>query len=208
MREHVNDPYVKRAAAEGYRSRAAYKLLEIADRDHLLRRGATIVDLGAAPGGWSQVAMRAVGHSGCVIALDLLEMPALPGVHFIRGDFRDPACIVELKHALAGREIDLVLSDMSPNISGVATVDQARVCELAEAACEFAGKYLKQQGIFLVKLFQGEGFEAFRENMRHVFEQVQVRKPDASRDRSREVYLLGKSRRSGTFNAPAPNNGD
>jgi 23S rRNA (uridine2552-2'-O)-methyltransferase len=201
MREHVNDSYVKRAVAEGYRSRAAYKLLEIDRRDHLLRRGATVVDLGAAPGGWSQVAVRAVGHSGCVVAVDLLEMPALAGVHVIRGDFRDPDCVMELRHALAGREIDLVLSDMSPNISGVATMDQARICELAGEACEFAGKYLKQQGILVVKMFHGEGFEAFREHMRQVFQQVSVRKPEASRDRSREVYLLGKNRHSGASGA-------
>ncbi|HEX5464050.1 MAG TPA: RlmE family RNA methyltransferase [Burkholderiales bacterium] len=208
MREHVNDSYVKRATAEGYRSRAAYKLIEIDRRDHLFRRGATVVDLGAAPGGWSQVAVRAAGPGGCVVAVDVLEMPALAGVHFIRGDFRDPDCVMELRRTLAGREIDLVLSDMSPNISGIAGIDQARICELAGAACEFAGKYLKPQGIFLVKLFNGEGFEAFRESMREVFGQIHVRKPDASRDRSREVYLLGKNRHSDALNGRDSNNED
>ncbi len=208
MREHVTDSYVKRAVAEGYRSRAAYKLLEINRRDHLLHRGATVVDLGAAPGGWSQVAARAVGRGGCVVAVDVLEMPALAGVRFIRGDFRDPDCVVELTRTLADREVDLVLSDMSPNISGIAAIDQARICELAAAACEFAGKYLKPQGIFVVKVFNGEGFEVFRESMREVFEQVHVRKPGASRDRSREVYLLGKNRHSGTFGGQDANNDD
>jgi 23S rRNA (uridine2552-2'-O)-methyltransferase len=192
MKEHVADRYVKRAKAEGRRSRAAYKLDEIAQRDRLLKPGSIVVDLGAAPGGWSQVAAERAGPRGRVIALDLLEMPALPGVTFIRGDFHDSSAVEQLEHALGGEKADLVLSDMAPNLSGIASSDQARALELAELALDFALKHLKPQGNFLVKTFQGAGFEAFLRALRGRFAAVAVRKPEASRSRSSEVYLLGK----------------
>lgn len=197
MRQHVTDPYVKRAQVAGYRSRAAYKLREIAARDRLLRPGMTVVDIGAAPGGWSQVVASALAPGGRVIAVDVLDMPALPGVTFIRGDFREAATLAGLEHVLAGRPVDLVLSDLAPNISGIANADQARAVALAELALDFAVKHLKPQGNFLVKIFQGAGFEAFVKAMRDQFRQVLVRKPEASRSRSREVYLLGKGRKHG-----------
>ena len=192
MQEHVSDAYVKRARVEGMRSRAAYKLDEIAARDRLLKPGMVVVDLGAAPGGWSQVAAGRVGPRGRVIALDLLEMPSLPGVTFLRGDFRVDTTLAELERMLGGQRADLVLSDMAPNLSGIASSDQARVMELAELALDFALKHMKPQGNFLVKLFQGAGFEDYLKNLRSRFHAVAVRKPEASRDRSREVYLLGK----------------
>jgi 23S rRNA (uridine2552-2'-O)-methyltransferase len=192
MKEHVADRYVKRAKAEGMRSRAAYKLDEIAQRDRLLKPGSIVVDLGAAPGGWSQVAAERAGPRGRVIALDLLEMPALPGVTFLRGDFHDVSAVEQLEHALGGEKADLVLSDMAPNLSGIASSDQARALELAELALDFALKHLKPQGNFLVKAFQGAGFEALLRTLRGRFAAVAVRKPEASRSRSSEVYLLGK----------------
>ena len=192
MKEHVADRYVKRAKAEGRRSRAAYKLDEIAQRDRLLQPGSIVVDLGAAPGGWSQVAAERAGLRGRVIALDVLEMPALPGVTFIRGDFHDVRIVEQLEHALGGEKADLVLSDMAPNLSGIASSDQARALGLAELAFDFALKHLKPQGNFLVKTFQGSGFEGFLRAMRGRFAAVAVRKPEASRSRSSEVYLLGK----------------
>jgi len=192
MQEHVTDAYVKRARVEGMRSRAAYKLDEIAARDRLLKPGMVVVDLGAAPGGWSQVAAGRVGPRGRVIALDLLEMPSLPGVTFLRGDFRDDATLAELERMLGGQRADLVLSDMAPNLSGIASSDQARVLELAELALDFALKHMKPKGNFLVKTFQGAGFEDYLKILRSRFSAVAVRKPEASRDRSREVYLLGK----------------
>ena len=197
MQEHVSDAYVKRARAEGMRSRAAYKLDEIAVRDRLLKPGMVVVDLGAAPGGWSQVAARRVGPRGRVIALDILEMPSLPGVTFLRGDFRDDATLVELERVLAGQRADLVLSDMAPNLSGIASSDQARALELAELALDFALKHMKPKGNFLVKTFQGAGFEEYLRSLRGRFSAVAVRKPEASRDRSREVYLLGKGLKRG-----------
>jgi 23S rRNA (uridine2552-2'-O)-methyltransferase len=195
MREHVTDPYVKRARAEGYRSRAAFKLQQIALRDRLFRPGMTVVDLGSAPGGWSQIAARAVAPGGRVIALDVLESPALPGVTFVRGDFREPATVARLEQALGGKPVDLVLSDMAPNISGIASADQAQMAELAELAFEFGVNHLKPQGNFLVKTFQGPGFNEFLKAMRRHFRQVLVRKPEASRSRSSEVYLLAKDLR-------------
>jgi 23S rRNA (uridine2552-2'-O)-methyltransferase len=192
MQEHISDAYVKRARVEGMRSRAAYKLDEIAARDRLLKPGMVVVDLGAAPGGWSQVAAGRVGPRGRVIALDLLEMPSLPGVTFLRGDFRVDATLAELERMLGGQRADLVLSDMAPNLSGIASSDQARVMGLAELALDFALKHMKPQGNFLVKLFQGAGFEDYLKILRSRFSAVAVRKPEASRDRSREVYLLGK----------------
>jgi len=196
MKEHVADRYVQRAKAEGKRSRAAFKLEEIAARDRLLAPGAVVVDLGAAPGGWSQVAAARVGARGQVIALDLLDMASLPGVTFIRGDFHDEASVAALERALDGRKADLVLSDMAPNISGVPSSDQARAIALAELALEFALKHLKPKGNFLVKTFQGAGFESFLKMLRGHFEAVAVRKPEASRSRSSEVYLVGKGLRT------------
>ena len=193
MHEHVTDPYVQRAKAAGYRSRAAYKLMEIDDRDHLIRPGGTVVDLGAAPGGWSQVAAQRMKGSGRVVALDLLEMDGLHGVHFIQGDFREESVLRQLEALLAGERVDLVLSDMAPNISGVPVSDQARIMHLAELGLDFCRQWLKPDGAFLVKVFQGYGYEDFVREMRQVFRSVATRKPDASRDRSAEVYLLGKA---------------
>ena len=192
MHEHVNDPYVRRAQAEGMRSRAAYKLQQLAERDHLLKPGMVVVDLGAAPGGWSQVAGRAAGPKGRVVAVDLLEMTPVAGVTFIHGDFGDEAVLAEVETALGGSGADLVLSDMAPNISGVASVDQARSVALAELALEFAVNHLKPQGNFLVKLFQGSGFDALVADIRRKFVQVMIRKPEASRSRSNEVYVVAK----------------
>jgi 23S rRNA (uridine2552-2'-O)-methyltransferase len=190
MQEHVADAYVKRARTEGMRSRASYKLDEIAGRDRLLAPGMLVVDLGAAPGGWSQVAARAVAPGGGVIALDSLEMPSLAGVTVIRGDFREAEVLAALERALGGRKADLVLSDMAPNLSGIAATDQARALELAGLALDFALKHLKPGGNLLVKLFHGTGFDDFVKRLRGRFRRVAVRKPDASRSRSREVYLL------------------
>jgi 23S rRNA (uridine2552-2'-O)-methyltransferase len=192
LREHVSDPYVQRAKREGYRSRAAYKLQEIARADHLIAPGMTVVDLGAAPGGWSQVAAERVGPKGKVIALDLLEMPSLRAVVFIRGDFREAETVGRIEAELRGALVDLVLSDMAPNMSGIAVSDQARVVHLAELALDFAVKWLKPEGNFLVKTFQGAGFPELREAMRGHFRQLLTRKPQASRGRSNEIYLLGK----------------
>jgi 23S rRNA (uridine2552-2'-O)-methyltransferase len=192
MHEHVNDPYVRRAQAEGMRSRAAYKLQQLAERDRLLKPGMTVVDLGATPGGWSQVAAKAVGESGRVVAVDLLEMAPVHGVTFIHGDFGDDAVLAEVEQALGGQGADLVLSDMAPNISGVAGTDQARSIGLAELALDFAVKHLKPRGNFLVKVFQGSGFETLVAEIRRHFVQVVIRKPEASRSRSNEVYVLAK----------------
>ncbi len=192
MMRHVNDPYVKLATAEGMRSRAAYKLLQINEKDHLLKSGMVVVDLGATPGGWSQVAARIIGPAGRVIAIDLLEMTGLPGVTFLQADFSEDAGLAALERELAGKRVDLVLSDMAPNISGIALADQAKLIGLVEMALDFAAKHLNKQGNFLVKVFQGAGFDEFVTAMRSVFVQVQTRKPDASRKGSREVYLLGK----------------
>jgi len=196
MMEHVNDVYVQRAKAEGYRSRAAYKLIEVAARDKLLKPGMVVVDLGAAPGGWSQVAAAKTGAGGRVIAVDLLPMDSLRNVTFLQGDFRDEAVAQALERELAGRPIDLVLSDMSPNISGIALSDQARAMHLAELALEFAVKHLKPGGSLLVKVFQGSGFQEFLREMRSCFMRVMTRKPEASRGRSNELYLLGKERKA------------
>ena len=196
LREHVNDPYVQRARAEGYRSRASFKLMEIDDHDHLIRSGEVVVDLGATPGGWSQVAAKRMQGKGRVIALDLLEMDPLHGVEFIQGDFREDEVLAELEKALAGQRVGLVLSDMAPNMSGILLSDQARVMHLAELGLEFSRNWLKPDGAFLVKVFQGYGFEDFVREMRQVFISVSSRKPDASRDRSAEVYLLGKGLKS------------
>ena len=193
LREHVNDPYVQRARAEGYRSRASYKLLAMDDKDHLIRSGDVVVDLGAAPGGWSQVAAKRMQGRGRIIAVDLLEMVPLHGVTFVQGDFCEQEVLDVLENLLGGEKAGLVLSDMSPNISGVAACDQARGSHLAELALEFARNWLKPEGAFLVKVFQGQGFTDFLLEMRKTFNVVSARKPDASRDRSPEVYLLGRT---------------
>ncbi|MCL1860182.1 MAG: RlmE family RNA methyltransferase [Proteobacteria bacterium] len=194
MREHLTDPYVRRANTEGYRARAAYKLMEIDERDHLLRPGAVVVDLGAAPGSWCQVAAERC-PGGRVFALDLLPMAPVAGVDFLQGDFFDETVLAGFERLLEGRRADLVLSDMAPNISGVATVDQARSVLLCELALDFAVYRLQPDGRFLVKAFQGEGFMEFRREMERRFQTVRVRKPKASRDRSAEVYLLGEGLR-------------
>jgi 23S rRNA (uridine2552-2'-O)-methyltransferase len=196
MREHVTDPYVRRAKQEGYRSRSAYKLIEVLEKDKLVRLGMTVVDLGAAPGGWSQVLVPLVGSAGRVIALDVLEMAPVEGVAFIRGDFSETATLERLEKELSGRHIDLVISDMAPNISGVGLVDQARSVGLAELALEFARDRLKPGGSFLVKMFQGSGIDEFRKQLAESFTTVAVRKPRASRGRSSELYLLARGRRS------------
>jgi 23S rRNA (uridine2552-2'-O)-methyltransferase len=192
MMEHVTDPYVQLAKQEGYRSRASYKLLEIIERDHLLKPGMRVVDLGATPGGWSQVVAQKLAGQGKVIALDLLEMVPLAGVTFIQGDFREDAVLAELVKALDGRPVDLVISDMAPNLSGVGLVDQARAMHLAELALEFALQHLKPGGSFLVKVFQGDGFDEYIRTMRGHFKQVATRKPKASRGRTNETFLLAK----------------
>ena len=192
LREHVNDTFVQRAKAEGYRSRAAFKLMEIDERDRLIRPGEIVVDLGATPGGWSQVVAKRQKANGRVIALDLLELEPLHGVEFIQGDFREESVLKILETTLAGAKVGLVLSDMAPNMSGVAVSDQARVMHLAELGLEFSQNWLKPDGAFLVKVFHGHGYEDFVKAMRQVFKSVATRKPDASRDRSPEVYLLGR----------------
>jgi 23S rRNA (uridine2552-2'-O)-methyltransferase len=203
MREHVTDPYVKRATAEGYRSRAAYKLKQIAAKDNLLGPGMTVVDLGAAPGGWSQVAVEAVGPGGLVIAVDLLEMPQVPGVTVICGDFSEDKTLASIEEALAGHAVDLVLSDMAPNLSGIPSVDQARSIALGELALDFALNHLKPEGRLLVKMFHGAGYEGYVAALRRSFVQVHTRKPEASRSRSNEVYLVGKGLRNRTFGSRA-----
>ena len=192
MREHFNDPYVQLARKEGWRSRAAFKLMEIDDKDKLLKRGEVVVDLGATPGGWSQVAVKRVGDGGLVFALDLIEMEPIHGVEFIQGDFREDDVLAKLKEKLKGRQVGLVMSDMAPNMSGVPLVDQARIMHLAELSLEFALAHMKPDGAFLVKVFQGTDYENFIRSMREAFMSVVVRKPDASRDRSAELYLLGR----------------
>ncbi|ADL56258.1 23S rRNA (uridine(2552)-2'-O)-methyltransferase RlmE [Gallionella capsiferriformans] len=191
MREHINDPFVQQAQKDGYRSRAAYKLIEINEKDHLIKPGMVIVDLGATPGGWCQVAGAIMGETGKVIALDLLPLEPLRGVEFIQGDFRDEAVLKKLEESLQGKPVGLVISDMAPNFSGVSAVDQDRSIYLAELAMEFAFDHLTRDGSFLVKVFQGTGFEAYMKLMRTKFTRVVARKPKASRDRSSEVYLLG-----------------
>jgi 23S rRNA (uridine2552-2'-O)-methyltransferase len=189
---HVSDAYVHRAQAEGWRSRAAFKLIELDERDRFLRSGARVVDLGAAPGGWSQVAAGRVGPKGRVIALDLLPMEPLPGVTFLQGDFRTEAALEALRAEVGERAIDVVISDLAPNVSGVAAVDQPRAMELAELALEFAGECLVEGGWLVTKLFQGTGFGAFVDAARRRFRRVAVRKPKASRPESREVYLVAQ----------------
>ena len=195
IHQHINDPWVQRAQAEGWRARAVFKLMEIDEKARLLKPGMTVVDLGAAPGSWCQYATKRIQPGGRLIALDLLEMDGLPGVEFIQGDFREDEVLARLVATLGGRPIDLVLSDMAPNMSGIAATDQARVMYLTELSLEFARAHLKPGGDMLVKVFQGAGFMQLRDEAMQLFETVQVKKPAASRDRSAETYLLGRKKR-------------
>lgn len=199
--QHAHDFYVRQSVEQGYRSRAAYKLMEIDDKDRLLKPGAVVVDLGCAPGGWCQVAAERMKGQGRIVGIDLLEMTGLNHVSFIQGDFTEDAPLAELEALLAGHRVDLVMSDMAPNITGVTVADQARSYHLAELGLEFAEKWLKPGGAFLVKVFQGAGFEEYVRQLRAVFQTVVVRKPDASRDRSREVYLLGRGLKTNVADA-------
>ncbi|MES1987941.1 MAG: 23S rRNA (uridine(2552)-2'-O)-methyltransferase RlmE [Pseudomonadota bacterium] len=196
MHEHINDEFVKRAQKEGYRARAAYKLTEIDDKDKLIKPGMTIVDLGSTPGSWSQVAVQRLKGQGRIIALDLLEMEPIKGVEFIQGDFREEAILKILEKSLNGKQVDLVIADMAPNMSGITIVDQAGAAYLTELALEFSKEWLKPSGNFLVKVFIGEGFDDIVKNMRTMFDKVVTRKPKASRGRSSEVYLLGLGRKA------------
>ena len=195
MHEHINDEFVKRAQKEGYRARAAYKLTEVDDKDKLIKPGMTIVDLGSTPGSWSQVAVQRLKGQGRIIALDLLEMEPIKGVEFIQGDFREESILKILDKSLNGKQVDLVIADMAPNMSGITIVDQAGAAYLTELALEFSKEWLKPSGNFLVKVFIGEGFDDIVKNMRTVFDKVVTRKPKASRGRSSEVYLLGLGRK-------------
>ena len=194
LKEHFSDPYVRKAQAEGMRSRAAYKLEELVARDRLLKPGMVVVDLGAAPGGWSQWVRQAMGGEGRVIASDILEMPPLPGVEFLHGEFREDAVLSELQAMLGGEAVDLVLSDMAPNMSGVDAVDQARAMHLSELAMAFADDHLRPGGDFLIKLFQGVGFDDYVRDLRRRYAKVAIRKPAASRRRSNEVYALAQGK--------------
>jgi len=198
LKEHFSDPFVKRAQAEGWRSRAVFKLEELIDRDRLLKPGMVVVDLGAAPGGWSQMVRERLRDAGRIVALDILPMQGIGGVEFIEGDFREDTVLRQLEAVLNGTKVDLVLSDMAPNMTGVDTVDQARAMHLAELAQEFSSVHLKPGGAFLVKLFQGRGFDDYLKNLRKAYERVSMRKPKASRARSAEVYALALGRRAAT----------
>lgn len=195
LSRQASDPYVKQARSRGYRARAAFKLIELDERDRFFRPGQHVADLGAAPGSWAQVATERVGPEGRVVALDILPMEPLEGVEFIQGDFREND-VLERLEALVGEKVDLVLSDMAPNISGIAASDQARSMDLAELALEFSRQWLEPGAVFVVKLFQGEGFDGFVREARKTFSNVRLRKPAASRKQSREIYLVADSRRS------------
>jgi len=194
LSEHFDDYYVKMAQQKGLRSRSAFKLLELQEKYQLIKPGMVVVDLGAAPGGWCQVVRPLVGKSGLVLALDILDMEPLSGVDFILGDFTEDEALLALEAALVGRKVDLVLSDMAPNMSGMSTIDQAKAMYLAELALEFVRSHLKPGGDYVVKLFQGTDFDGYVREVRSLFKKVQVRKPKASRPRSREVYLLARER--------------
>jgi 23S rRNA (uridine2552-2'-O)-methyltransferase len=202
MQEHVNDHWVKEANRLGYRSRAAFKLIELAERDRLFRPGLTVVDLGSAPGSWSQVLHERLGPTARIVAIDLLPMSPIRGVTFVQGDFRDDAGLLAVETALGGHRADLVVSDLAPNLSGVEAADQARSVHLGELALEFARKWLQPGGDLVVKAFQGAGFAEFQRQVQGCFEKVYVRKPKASRDRSREVYLVARR-----LKAAPPQNG-
>lgn len=195
MQEHLNDEFVKRAKKEGYRARAAYKLIEIDDKDKLIKPGMIVVDLGAAPGSWSQVVKQRLKGQGRIIGLDLLDMQPIPGVEFIQGDFREESILKLLEEKLDNKLVDLVIADMAPNISGVKDADQAGATYLTELALEFSQQWLKPKGNFLVKVFIGYGFDDIVKRMRTEFDKVVTRKPKASRGRSSEVYLLGLGRK-------------
>jgi 23S rRNA (uridine2552-2'-O)-methyltransferase len=195
LKEHFDDEFVKRAQREGFRSRAVYKLDEIQQRDRIIRPGMIIVDLGAAPGGWSQYALGLIGRKGRIVAMDILPLDPLPGVEFVQGDFRDEAVLEQLLQTVQGQPIDLVMSDIAPNITGVDAVDQPRAMYLAELATDFADKVLRPGGDLLVKLFQGEGFDDLVRDLRSRYDKVVIRKPKASRPRSREVYALARGRK-------------
>jgi 23S rRNA (uridine2552-2'-O)-methyltransferase len=192
LQEHVNDPYVKQAQRDGYRSRASYKLIQLNEKDKLIRPGMLIVDLGAAPGGWSQVVGRLIGDRGRVVATDILPMDPLKNVEFVQGDFTDEAVLNQILDLLGGHKPDLVICDIAPNISGVDSADQASSMYLVELALDFVRQALKPQGDFVVKVFQGAGSDVFLKDVRTSFDKVSVRKPAASRPRSREVYVVGK----------------
>lgn len=196
MQRHLNDPFVKKAQEEGYRSRAVYKLQEIDDRERFLKPGAVVVDLGSAPGGWSQLAIKKVGSKGKVVAIDLLPMDLISGVIFIQADFSEEAGLNAVVAELEGKPVDLVISDMSPNMTGIPLTDQARLFNLGEMAMDFAVKFLQPNGVFIVKVFQGAGFEPYVKLLRQNFQHVSAKKPDASRDESREVYLVAKAVRN------------
>lgn len=190
LQEHHHDPYVQRARDEGYRSRAVYKLIEIQQRDQVLQRGHLVLDLGAAPGAWSEYACKIVGTTGSVIAIDLLPMDTIAGVDFLRGDFTEQDTLDWILARLGERRFDLVLSDMAPNLSGMQSVDQPKSIYLAELALDLSREYLKPSGAFVIKLFQGEGFDSLIAEFRRQFNQVKLRKPDASRARSNEIYAV------------------
>lgn len=198
IKQHVNDPYVKQSQRDGYRSRASYKLLEIVEKDRLIRSGMTVVDLGSAPGGWSQVASRLVGHDGRVHALDILPMDPIAGVDFIQGDFTEDAIFTQLIDLIGSRVVDLVISDIAPNLSGNKAVDQPAMIYLAELGVDLANRVLSKNGVFIAKLFQGQGFDPFVQQVRTLFNGVSIIKPDASRSRSREVYLVAKGLKAKT----------
>jgi len=198
IKQHVNDPYVKQSQRDGYRSRASYKLLEIVEKDRLIRSGMTVVDLGSAPGGWSQVAARLVGDDGRVHALDILPMDPIAGVDFIQGDFTEDAIFTQLIDLIGNRAVDLVISDIAPNLSGNKAVDQPAMIYLAELGVDLANRVLSKNGVFIAKLFQGQGFDPFVQQVRTLFNGVSIIKPDASRSRSREVYLVAKGLKAKT----------
>ncbi len=195
LKEHFNDPYVKMAQKDGYRSRASYKLLEIQEKYRIIRPGMSVVDLGAAPGGWSQVTSRLIGGQGRLIASDILEMDSIPDVSFIQGDFTQDEVLARILEAVGNSHVDLVISDMAPNMSGTPAVDIPKAMFLCELALDLATRVLKPGGDFLIKIFQGEGFDVYLKDARRKFDKVQMLKPDSSRDRSREQYLLARGYR-------------
>ncbi|AXI59701.1 MULTISPECIES: 23S rRNA (uridine(2552)-2'-O)-methyltransferase RlmE [Pseudomonas] len=190
LKRHVNDPYVKQAQKDGYRSRASYKLLEVQEKYKLIRPGMSVVDLGAAPGGWSQVTSRLIGGQGRLIASDILEMDSIPDVTFIQGDFTQDEVLAQILEAVGNSQVDLVISDMAPNMSGTPAVDMPKAMFLCELALDLAERILKPGGNFLIKIFQGEGFDVYLKDARRKFDKVQMIKPDSSRDSSREQYML------------------
>lgn len=196
LKEHFDDHYVKQSQKDGWRSRASYKLLEIQEKDHIFRPGSKVVDLGAAPGGWSQVAVQLVGEQGRVVASDILPMDAIAGVDFVQGDFTEESVLEQILATIGADKVDLVISDMAPNMSGALSVDQPNAMYLVELALDLSRQVLRRGGVFLTKVFQGEGFDEYLKDMKTSFDKVQTRKPQASRARSREVYLLASGFRS------------